>query len=129
MAPQPPPVSDGATLLRMGALARSLPAASSVLDYASRIVLALQPLPGATPVVRDYVRLGPSPRGAQALTLAGSVSALIAGRNHLSYEDVRAVALPALRHRLILTFDAERNGVTADNIVSAIVRDVREDAP
>jgi MoxR-like ATPase len=112
----------------MGTFARSLPAASPVLDYASRIVIALQPLAGAADVVREYVRLGPSPRGAQALTLAGSVSALIAGRNHLAYEDVRAVALPALRHRLILTFDAERNGVTADDIVSAVVRGVREDA-
>ena len=79
--------------------------------------------------MRDYVRLGPSPRGAQALTLAGSVNALIAGRNHLAYEDVRAVALPSLRHRLILTFDAERNGVTADDIVSAVLEGVREDAP
>ena len=127
--PEPAPVSDGAALLRMGALARSLPAASPVLDYASRIVIALQPAESADKLVRDYVRLGPSPRGAQALTLAGSVSALIAGRNHLSYEDVRSVALPALRHRLILTFDAERNGVTADDIVSAVVGDVREDAP
>jgi MoxR-like ATPase len=127
--PEPQPVSDGDALLRMGALVRSLPAASPVLDYASRLVIALQPMEGADKLVRDYVRLGPSPRGAQALTLAGSVHALIAGRNHLSYEDVRAVALPALRHRLILTFDAERNGVTADDIVSDVVEGVREDAP
>ncbi|HET6174048.1 MAG TPA: MoxR family ATPase [Gaiellales bacterium] len=126
---EPAPVADGAALLRMGELARSLPAASAVLDYASRSVIALQPLPGADKLVRDYVRLGPSPRGAQALSLAGSVAALIAGRNHLSYDDVRAVALPALRHRLILTFDAERNGVTADDIVNAVIRSVPEDAP
>jgi MoxR-like ATPase len=123
-----PPVSDGDALLRMGAFARSLPAASPVLDYASRIVIALQPQTGAAEIVRSYVRLGPSPRGAQALTLAGSVSALVAGRNHLAYEDIRSVALPALRHRLILTFDAERNGVTADEIVREVVRGVREDA-
>ena len=128
-APSPPPAADGDTLLRMGSLARSLPAASPVLDYASRIVIALQPLEGASEIVRSYVRLGPSPRGAQALTLAGSVSALIAGRTHLAYEDIRAVALPALRHRLILTFDAERNGVTADEIVRDVVRSMREDAP
>ena len=128
-APSPPPVADGDALLRMGSLARSLPAASPVLDYASRLVIALQPLEGAAEIVRSYVRLGPSPRGAQALTLAGSVSALIAGRSHLAYDDIRAVALPALRHRLILTFDAERNGVTADEIVREVVRGVREDAP
>jgi MoxR-like ATPase len=122
------PVCDGDTLLRMGELARSLPTSTSVLDYASRIVIALQPAAGAAELVRNYVRLGPSPRGAQALTLAGSISALLAERHHLAYEDVRAVALPALRHRLILTFDAERNGVTADDIVTAVVRDVPEDA-
>jgi MoxR-like ATPase len=129
LAPSPPPVADGDSLLRMGSFARSLPAASAVLDYASRIVIALQPLEGAAEIVRSYVRLGPSPRGAQALTLAGSVSALVAGRNHLAYEDIRSVALPALRHRLILTFDAERNGVTADEIVGEVVRSVPEDAP
>jgi len=118
----------GDALLELGALARSLPASSSVLDYASRIVLALQPAQAAVPVVADYVRLGPSPRGAQALVLAGSVSALLAGRHHLGYEDLRAVALPALRHRLVLTFDAERNGVTGDDVVSAVVAEVPDDA-
>jgi MoxR-like ATPase len=122
------PVCDGEKLLHMGELARSLPTSTSVLDYASRIVIALQPTDAAAELVRNYVRLGPSPRGAQALTLAGSISALLAGRHHLAYEDVRAIALPALRHRLILTFDAERNGVTADDIVTAMVRDVPEDA-
>jgi MoxR-like ATPase len=122
------PVSDGDELLRMGTLARSLPVSSSVLEYASRLTIALHPSDDALAPVREYVRLGPSPRGAQALTLAGSVAALLAGRHHLAYEDVRAVALPALRHRLILTFDAERNGVTADDVVAAVVRDVREDA-
>jgi len=115
-------------LLELGALARTLPTSSSVLDYASRIVLALQPSAGAAPVVKDYVRLGPSPRGAQALVLAGSVSALLAGRHHLAYEDLRTVALPALRHRLVLTFDAERNGISPDDIVSAVVAEVPDDA-
>src|SRR5207344_517926 len=94
-----PQTRGGDALLELGSLARSLPASSSVLEYASRIVLALQPSSGAVPVVADYVRLGPSPRGAQALVLAGSVSALLAGRHHLAFEDLRAVALPALRHR------------------------------
>ena len=126
----PPPaerVCGGDQLLRMGALAHALPVSTSVLDYTSRLVIALHPSDDSTQIVRDYVRLGPSPRGAQALTSAGSVSALLAGRHHLAYEDVRTVALPALRHRLILTFDAERNGVTADDVVSAVVRELPED--
>jgi MoxR-like ATPase len=122
------PASNADELLRMGELARQLPAAADVLDYASRLVIALQPSDSSPKLVRDYVRLGPSPRGAQALMLAGSVTALLAGRHHLAYEDVRAVTLPALRHRLILTFDAERNGVSTDDIVSAVVREVPEDA-
>ena len=121
------PASNADELLRMGELARQLPAAADVLNYASRLVIALQPADTSPKLVRDYVRLGPSPRGAQALVLAGSVTALLSGRHHLAYEDVRAVALPALRHRLILTFDAERNGVSTDDIVSAVVREVPED--
>ena len=120
--------SNADELLRMGELVRQLPAAADVLDYASRLVIALQPSDASPELVRDYVRLGPSPRGAQALMLAGSVTALLSGRHHLAYEDVRAVALPALRHRLILTFDAERNGVSTDDIVSTVVREVPEDA-
>jgi MoxR-like ATPase len=100
-----------------------------VLDYASRLVVALQPAPASPQVVRDYVRLGPSPRGAQALMLAGSVTALLAGRHHLAYEDVRTVALPALRHRLVLSFDAERTGLTADEVVETVVRETPEDTP
>jgi MoxR-like ATPase len=123
------PVSSAEELLRMGQLARHLPAASAVLDYASRLVIALQPSASSPQVVRDYVRLGPSPRGAQALMLAGSVTALLAGRHHLAYEDVRAVALPSLRHRLILSFDAERTGLTADDIVETVVRETPEDTP
>jgi MoxR-like ATPase len=127
-APASAAASDADELLRMGGLARHLPAAAPVLDYASRLIVALQPSPASSQLVRDSVRLGPSPRGAQALMLAGSVTSLLAGRHHLAYEDVRAVALPALRHRLILTFDAERNGLSADDIVTAIVGEVPEDA-
>jgi MoxR-like ATPase len=116
-------------LLQMGALARSVPAAAHVRDYASRLVIALQPGPDSAPIVRDNVRLGPSPRGAQALTMAGNVTALLDGRHNLSLEDVRAVAPSALRHRLVLNFDAERNGVTADQIVAEAVRALPEDRP
>jgi len=113
------PVADAATLLRMTALVREVPAAAHVIDYASRLVLALHPSSAdASDDVRRHVRLGPSPRGAQALALAGRVVALMAGRVSLAFEDVQAVALPALRHRLLLSFDAERAGVSADDLVA-----------
>jgi MoxR-like ATPase len=124
--PDVPQVADAATLAAMIRLGRTVPAAQHVVGYASRLVLALQPnRDGATELARRWVQLGPSPRGAQALTLAGRVTALLAGRANLAFEDIRAIALPALRHRLVLSFEAEREGVTAD----AIVADALERVP
>jgi MoxR-like ATPase len=120
-------VADGPRLLAMGALARQVPAASSVLEYVSRLLLALQPGPDVAPIVKDYVRLGPSPRGGQAMVLAGRVTALLEGRHNLAIEDVDGVALPALRHRLVLNFDAERDGVTEDKIVSEVLAGVHSE--
>jgi MoxR-like ATPase len=118
--------ADPALLPRLGALARELPSAQPVLDYASRLVLALHPGEGAPPLVSEYVRLGPSPRGAQALVLAGRVAALLAGRHNLAFEDIRDVAAPALRHRLILGFDAERDAVDPDAIVAQAIERTAE---
>jgi MoxR-like ATPase len=112
---------DPALLPRLGALARGLPSAQPVLDYAGRLVLALHPGEEAPPLVNDYVRLGPSPRGAQALVVAGRIAALLAGRHNLAFEDIREVARPALRHRLILGFDAERDAIDPDAIVSEAI--------
>jgi MoxR-like ATPase len=112
-------VADAATLLHMNELVRAVPAAAHVVDYASRLVLALHPGgEDASESVARYVRLGPSPRGAQALALAGRAAALMDGRVNLAFEDVQAVALPALRHRLVLSFDAERAGVSPDHLVA-----------
>ncbi len=116
------PVADAETVLRMNALVRSVPAAAHVIDYASRLVVSLHPeSEGATERVKRFVRLGPSPRGVQALALAGRVAALIEGRHNLSIDDVQAIALPALRHRLVLTIDAERQSVSPDEIVEEAI--------
>jgi MoxR-like ATPase len=123
------PVADAATVLRMNALARTVPAADHVVDYASRLVVALHPeTPGATDQVKRFVRLGPSPRGAQALALAGRVAALIEGRHNLSIDDIQAIALPALRHRLVLTIDAERQAISPDEIVRGAVEALPREA-
>src|ERR1700759_3018923 len=112
------PVADAATVMRMNALVRSVPAAAHVIDYASRLVVSLHPEnEAATDQVKRFVRLGPSPRGAQALALAGRVAALMEGRHNLSIDDIQAIALPALRHRLVLSIDAERQAVSPDEIV------------
>jgi MoxR-like ATPase len=116
------PVADAETVLRMNALVRSVPAAAHVIDYASRLVVSLHPESGsAGDRVKRFVRLGPSPRGVQALALAGRVAALIEGRHNLSIDDVQAIALPALRHRLVLTIDAERQSVSPDEIVEEAI--------
>jgi MoxR-like ATPase len=114
-------VASAEQLLAMGALAREVPAAPQVLEYISRLVLALQPTPAAPAIVRDYVRLGPSPRAAQALSLAGRITALLEGHHNLSVEGVRSVAMPALRHRLVLNFDAEREAVTPETIIGDVL--------
>jgi MoxR-like ATPase len=119
-------VANAEQLLAMGVLAREVPAATLVLGYISDLVLALQPGPDGAAMVRDYVRLGQSPRAAQALSVAGRINALLDGRHNLSVEDVQAVAMPALRHRLVLNFDAERESVTAEAIVTDALGRVRE---
>ena len=120
-------VANGATLLDMQALALDVPMSTFVLDYAVRLVLATQPEAAeASPLVKRYVRLGASPRGAQALTLAGRIHALLEGRFALSFDDLRAVARDALRHRVTVNFEAETQGVTPDRVVDDVLAHVRE---
>jgi MoxR-like ATPase len=114
-------VVDGETILRMGEVARQVPIANSVVDYAVRLIMATHPeQEGVSDVTRRYVRYGASPRGAQALVLGGKVRALLAGRMNVAYEDIQGVLHPALRHRIILNFDAEASGVTSDAILDQI---------
>ncbi len=120
-------VANGETLLEMGRLARDVPMSTYVLDYAVRLILATQPeSEEAPPTVRRYVRLGASPRGAQALTLAGRINALLDGRYNLGYDDLRAVAHNALRHRITLNFEAETQGFTPDSVLDDVLAHVRE---
>jgi MoxR-like ATPase len=112
-------------LLELQRLVRQVPVASHVKDYAVRLVLATHPkTPTAVPIATQFLRFGSSPRGAQTLLLAAKVRALAAGRFNVSFEDVQAVALPALRHRLILNFEAEAEGVTTDQIIAQVLKEV-----
>jgi MoxR-like ATPase len=123
-APAPPAaevVADGATIRQMGLLARQVPISTAVTDYVVRLTLATHPESEDPPeAVRRYVRYGVSPRGAQAIVLGSKIRALIEGRLNVAYDDVRAIVAPALRHRLILNFDAESSGVTADDVLAQI---------
>jgi MoxR-like ATPase len=120
--PQVTGIVDDRTLLEMSAMVREVPAASHVLEYAATLVAATHPGHEAAPeLVNRYVRFGASPRGAQAMVLGGKATALLDGRPNLAREDVRAVAPAALRHRLVLGYEAAADGVTADDLVAAIL--------
>ncbi|MCE5229088.1 MoxR family ATPase [bacterium] len=112
-------------VLEWMALARQAVIAPHVQDYAVRIVLATQPTSEFAPeTVRKYVRYGSSPRGAQAITLAAKIRALLEGRFNVAFTDVEKSILPALRHRMILNFEAEADGVTSDQILATFPREV-----
>jgi MoxR-like ATPase len=117
--------ADAREVVSMQRLARSVPIAPHVTAYAVSVLAATHPdAPRAPELVRQYVRYGGSPRGAQALVLAGKIAALLDGRYNVSTDDVRAVALPALRHRVIRNFEGEAEGITSDAIVRAVLDQV-----
>jgi len=115
-------VTDGPEVEAMKALVREVPIALPIKDYVTQLVLATRPdHPGAPDMVRRFVRYGSSPRGAQALVFGGKVQALIDSRFNVSFEDIRAVLLPSLRHRLILSFEGEAEGVDPDQILEDVL--------
>jgi MoxR-like ATPase len=116
-------------VIELQRLVRQIPVASHVKDYAVRLVLATHPKSEtAAPIANQYLRFGSSPRGAQTLLLASKVRALIQGRYNVSFEDIQTVAPAALRHRLILNFEAEAEGITTDLVIARILADVPTDA-
>jgi len=119
------PVADASAVQDMAATARQVPIAHSVLDFAIRLVMASHPdSDGAPGLVRQFVRYGASPRGAQTVVLAAKIRAMLDGRANVAYDDIRKVALPALRHRIVLNFDAEANDVSADDVVRRLIEAV-----
>lgn len=116
------PTLSGPAILAMRQVAREVPIASHVREYAVRLVLATQPQSeGALPPVTRFVRFGASPRGAQALVLAAKVRALLDGRYNVAYEDIAGVAPAALRHRVLMNYEAQAEGVTADTVLREIL--------
>jgi MoxR-like ATPase len=124
-APTAGKVANAAEVVEMQRLARAVPIAPHVTAYAVSLLAASHPdQPRAPELVRDYVRYGGSPRGAQALVTAGKIYALLDGRFNVAIDDIRAVALPALRHRVILNFEGEAEGITPEAIVRSILDSV-----
>lgn len=123
------PVVTREHLIELQDLVREVPVASHVKDYAVRLVLATHPkTETAAAITNQYLRFGSSPRGAQCLLLGAKVRALTQGRFNASFEDIQAAAPHALRHRLILNFEGEAEGITTDMVVEQILKDVPRDA-
>jgi len=121
-------VVDALEIMEMRQVARAVPIARPIQAYAIRLTLASHPdSPYASPLVQRYVRYGASPRAAQALVLGGKIRALTQGHAFVSVEDIRAAALPALRHRLLLNFEGEAEQVNTDTIVSEMLAQVKTD--
>ncbi len=125
----PDKVMDGTEIVKWQGLIRDVYMAAHVQDYLVRLTLATHPEgPYAPPVTNQYLRWGSSPRGAQTLALAAKVRALLEGRYNVSFEDVRRVFLPAMRHRVILNFEAQAEGMHPDQVLLDILENVPERA-
>ncbi|HEX7379918.1 MAG TPA: MoxR family ATPase [Pirellulales bacterium] len=130
VAPRAEPVLDGARILEMQALARRIPIADEVRRWGIATVLATHPdNEQAAPLTRSFVRYGSSPRGAQAMILAAKIRAIMDHRYHVARDDLRAVAPCVLRHRLILNFEGQAEGVQPDAVVQNVLDNVRGQQP
>ncbi len=126
-APSVTRIMDRDELLEWQGFVRDVVVAPHVMDFCSRLVLASHAdEPTAPERVRQYLRFGASPRAAQAMVLGAKVGALLDGRVNVSFKDLRAVAKGALRHRLILTYQAQMDGVSSDDLVDDILNAVQE---
>jgi MoxR-like ATPase len=116
------PVMAGETIIAGQELVKRVIVAPHVQDYAIRIVLATHPQGAfATEMVNKYVRWGSSPRGGQALALAGKIYAMLDGRYNVSFDDVKKAVMPGLRHRLLLNFEGEAEGLSTDEVLNDII--------
>lgn len=128
--PEPEQVLTSAELADLQRTVRDILVAEHVRDYAVRLVLATHPDGEfADEAAKQYIRLGASPRGAQSLVLAGKVRALVHGRFNVSFDDIKAATLPALRHRLLLNFEAQAESISPDKVLTDILARVPQDAP
>ncbi len=128
--PRPERVMGGDEILMWQGLIREVLVAPAVQDYAIRLVLATHPQGEfATADTNRYLRVGASPRGAQAIVLAAKVRALLQARYNVSFEDIRSAYLPAMRHRVLLNFEAQAENIPSDQVLASILNEVKEKPP
>jgi len=127
--PQPTKVMTGPEIEEWQKLIREVIVAAPVQDYAIRLVLATHPQGEfASADTNRYIRCGASPRGAQAIVLAAKVRALLEGRYNVGFEDIRRVYMPAMRHRILLNFEAQAENIPSDQVLAGILNEIKEKA-
>lgn len=120
-------ITNAAEILEVQAAAKEVPVARPVMEYAMRLIALTHPDNEAAPqVIKKYIRCGSSPRGAQAIIATSRVRALMEGRYNVAFEDIRKMAYPVLRHRLLLNFDAISDGRNADSIIKELIESIEE---
>jgi MoxR-like ATPase len=125
--PKADKIMDGREIQRWQQLVREVLIAAPVQDYAIRLVLATHPQGEfAIAETNKYIRCGASPRGAQAIVLASKVRALLEGRYNVGFEDIRRVYLPAMRHRILLNFEAQAENIPSDDVLGQVLKEVKE---
>ncbi|MCZ2098507.1 MAG: MoxR family ATPase, partial [Anaerolineae bacterium] len=121
--PEASKVADGKQVIALGKLALNTPIARHVNEYVARLIVATHPEDASAPdIVKQYVRYGASPRGAQALILGGKINALLEGRFNVAFEDIEAIAAPALRHRILLNFEGLAEGIQPDAVIADVIK-------
>ena len=114
--------ADGNAIIQMGQLARRVPIPTHVSDYVARLVVGTHPESEDAPdIVKRYVRYGSSPRGGQAMILGAKIHALLDDRYNVAFDDVKAIAPAALRHRLLLNFEGQAEGVQPDDVIAELL--------
>lgn len=127
--PQVSSVIKGSEVVKLQAIVREIPIAEHVEEFAAKTVVATHPdSEFASPLVKKYVKYGASPRGLQAMVLGSKVRALLDGRFNVSIDDLKAIAIPSLRHRVLLNFEGEAEEVATDRIVEEILEHLAKDA-
>jgi MoxR-like ATPase len=120
------PIMSAPEILFIRDVIREIPIADAVNEYALKLVVATHPeVPGVPEITKKYISCGASPRAAQAIYQTSKARALMEGRLNVSFDDIKAVAYPALRHRLALNFEALSDGMTADQIIRGIIDAVK----
>ncbi|WP_032121365.1 AAA family ATPase [Clostridium amazonitimonense] len=120
------PVLNGEDIIGIREIIKEIPMSESVSEYALKLILATHPeLEEAPEITKKYVSVGSSPRGAQAIFKAAKVRAVMEGRFNVSFDDIKAVAYPALRHRIFLNFEGLAEGVNPDDIISKIIEEIK----